>query len=263
MRTVRRTLPKACTSAGPAPRYASGMLESAAIAAVFALIHVTARRLEFLSGTPRSIWLSLGGGVSVAYVFLHLLPELHESQHALREGAGLRLGSSQVEIYLVTLAGLVVFYGLERLAAASRARQRKAGRGDITASGAFTLHIGSFAVYNALIGYLLVRGERSDMLLYACAMGLHFLVNDQSLREHHKERYDRYGRWLLAASVLAGWAAGLRLEVAGLAVKLMTALLAGGVILNVMKEELPEQRDSNFWAFLGGVSAYGALLVAL
>ena len=239
------------------------MFESATIAAIFALIHVTAGRLEFLSRTPRSVWLSLGGGVSVAYVFLHLLPELHESQHVLREGAGLRLGSSQAEIYLVTLAGLVAFYGLERLAAASRAGHRQAGRGDVTGSGAFALHIGSFAVYNALIGYLLVRGERSDVLLYACAMGLHFVVNDQSLREHHKERYDRFGRWLLAASVLVGWAAGVRLEVAQLAVQLMTALLAGGVILNVMKEELPEQRESNFWAFLAGVTAYGALLLAL
>lgn len=150
------------------------MLENLTIAAVFALIHMTARRLTFLSITPRSVWLSIAGGVSVAYVFLHLLPELHEGQRVLHEGVDLRLSTSQVEIYLVTLAGLVVFYGLERLAAASRAGRRKAERGDFTGAGAFALHIGSFAIYNALIGYLLVRGERPDMLLYACAMGLHY-----------------------------------------------------------------------------------------
>lgn len=237
--------------------------ESALIASGFAAVHILARTLGFLSTTPRSIWLSAAGGVSVAYVFLHLLPELHEGQHALHEGAGLRLGSSQSEIYLVALAGLVVFYGLERLASASRATSRRRSGQDHTDSGVFALHIASFAVYNLLIGYLLVRGERSDMLLYAAAMALHFVVNDQGLREHHKDRYDALGRWLLALAVLAGWALGERVEVPELAVKLMTALLGGGVILNVLKEELPEERQSNFWAFLAGAGGYGALLLAL
>lgn len=237
--------------------------DSAIAAAVFALVHVASRRLRFLSDSPRSAWLSGAGGVSVAYVFLHLLPELHEGQHALREGAGVKLASAQVEIYLVALVGLVVFYGLERMATHSRRANRERGKPDETSAGAFAIHIGSFAIYNVLIGYLLVRGEQSDMLLYACAMGLHFVVNDHALREHHKGRYDRFGRWLLAGSVLAGWALALRFEVPRLAVELMTAVLAGGVILNVMKEELPQERESRFWAFLAGCAAYGALLIAL
>lgn len=41
------------------------------------------------------------------------------------------------------------------------------------------------------------------------------------------------------------------------------AFLSGGVILNVLKEELPEERASRFWAFaLGGV-AYAVILLAL
>ncbi|HYD76496.1 hypothetical protein [Ramlibacter sp.] len=239
------------------------LLESAALALVFALVHVGARRLAFLSRRPRSIWLSLGGGVSVAYVFLQLLPELHEGQHAVRESVGLRLGSTESEIYLVTLAGLTIFYGLERLAAASRRSVREAGGGDRTAEGAFALHIGSFALYNALIGYLLVHGERGDELLYGFAMALHFVVNDQALREHHKERYERQGRWLLAGAVLLGWLGGVWLDLPELGIRLMIALLAGGVIMNVLKEELPEERQSRFWAFLVGATAYGAILLAV
>ena len=39
------------------------------------------------------------------------------------------------------------------------------------------------------------------------------------------------------------------------------AFLAGGVTLNVLKEELPEERQSRFWPFLLGAAGYAALLL--
>lgn len=48
-------------------------------------------------------------------------------------------------IHLMALAGLGVFYGLERLAARSRS-QRAAGSADRTGGPAFAVHIGSFAL---------------------------------------------------------------------------------------------------------------------
>ncbi len=84
-----------------------------------AVVHLFSNRLRFLDGTPRSIWLSIAGGISVAYVFIHLLPELAEGQEtvteALDQGEGLAFLESHV--YLVALVGLAVFYGLQRLAA--------------------------------------------------------------------------------------------------------------------------------------------------
>ena len=44
---------------------------------------------------------------------------------------------------------------------------------------------------------------------------------------------------------------------------LLFALLAGGVIMNVLKEELPEERESCFWALALGAAVYAALLLAL
>ena len=41
------------------------------------------------------------------------------------------------------------------------------------------------------------------------------------------------------------------------------AFLAGGVILNVIKEELPEEQESLFWAFALGAALYTVLLLAL
>ena len=44
------------------------------------LVHLFSNRICFLDGTPRSIWLSIARGISVAYVFVHLLPKLSEGQ---------------------------------------------------------------------------------------------------------------------------------------------------------------------------------------
>lgn len=89
-------------------------------ALALAIVHASAGNLRFLHGTPRSRWLSLAGGVSVAYVFVHLLPELSEGQQVLAEAAGGALGFLESHVYLVALLGLAVFYGLDRVALRAR-----------------------------------------------------------------------------------------------------------------------------------------------
>lgn len=243
----------------------NGAMPSAVVAGALVGVHLLWGRLALPGGPPRSSWLSAAGGVSVAYVFLHLMPELHEGQHTLGEAASMawlvRLGDSG--IYLVALVGLTVFHGLERLAMRSRAASRAGGAADRTRGRIFAVHVAAFALYNLVIGYLLVHGGSDNLVLYAAAMALHFIINDHALREHHKERYDRVGRPVLAAAVLVGWLAAQWLHAGAAAVLLLVALLAGGVILNVLKEELPERRESRFSAFLVGAAGYGALLLAL
>ena len=92
-------------------------------------------------------------------------------------------------------------------------------------------------------------------------MGLHFIVNDEGLREQHGWTYHRYGRWLLAAAPVVGYLVGLSTQVSPLLLSSLFAFLAGGVILNVLKEELPEDRQSRFWAFAAGAALYSALLL--
>ncbi len=94
------------------------------------------------------------------------------------------------------------------------------------------------------------------------ALVVHFLVNEVSLREHHKSRYDRIGRWLIAGAILLGAGGGLAVEVDRVVVVTAMALLSGGIILNVLKEELPNERRASVSAFLVGLLAYAALITA-
>ncbi len=245
--------------AAPSPSWA-------ALLAVLALcgVHLCAGRLRFLESTPRSVWLSFAGGVSVAYIFVHVLPDLSEAQEAVQSAVGAGLGFVEHHVYLVALLGLAAFYGLERAARESRRSNRQDGGEDVTSAGVFWLHIGSFALYNALIGYLLLeREELRSLLVFTLAMALHFVISDFALHEHHKDAYRRTGRWILAAAIFLGWLVGRTTRIPEAAVGVLFAFLAGGVMLNVLKEELPEERQSRFWAFAVGAGGYAALLLAL
>lgn len=235
----------------------------------FVLVHLFAGKLRFLEGVPRSRWLSMAGGISVAYVFLHVFPELQEAQEHIGEGWQV-VSFVEHHAYLLSLGGLVAFYGLERavkLSQRERGEQPGPDSGGSTAKpGVFWLHIASFAVYNALIGYLLVHREEQNLrglLFFSIAMTLHFFVTDYGLRQDHKDTYRRVGRWVLAAAIILGWLLGLSMDISEAATGTLFALLAGGVVLNVLKEELPEERQSRFSPFALGVVAYALLLLSL
>jgi len=122
------------------------------VAIAFALIHLYGCRLKFLDITPRSGWLSASSGISVAYVFIHILPDLSEAQQDLQSSITL-LDFFEHHVYVAALIGMVAFYGLERLAKESREKNVVDGDGDVTELGVFSLHMLSFTIYNLLIGY--------------------------------------------------------------------------------------------------------------
>lgn len=230
---------------------------------ILAFVHVTAGWLLYLSFIPRSAWLSFSGGVSIAYVFLHIFPELEQAQQSLEEFNIIYF--LEHHAYFVALIGLSFFYGLERFLLkrnhpAPTGDKAKPGKG--SGKWIFWLHIGSFSLYNALIGYLMVYRDSSisEEFFYFLAMAFHFLVNDHSLYHHHNRRYLHYGRWVLSAAIILGWLIGLYVELSEAATGMLFAFVAGGIILNVLKEELPEERNSRILPFMFGGVSYSALL---
>ena len=264
--------------------------------ALFCLVHVFADRMRFLDGTPRSRWLSAAGGISLAYVFLHFLPELAEGQSLVREGEGgaVAVPFIEFELYGLALVGLLTYYGAERYVQT----EKGAGRVDSVHThsephheakddhehGSYWVHLVSFAIYNVLAGYLLVRrgeaehghgGEaethetggsilfqEADLSLFtfAAALAIHFLVTDYALREDFRDGYMKLGRWVLCGAVALGWGLGAFVALPEIAVLALMAVLGGGIILNVLKEELPAERQSRFGALLAGAAGYAVLL---
>ncbi|MBM7648296.1 zinc transporter ZupT [Bacillus ectoiniformans] len=220
------------------------------LAVGFAIIHFTSKYMRFLEVVPRSRFLSAAGGIAVAYVFLHILPELNEHQERVGH-----VSLFKKEIYVFAMVSLAIFYGLEKMVTRDKSRN--------VSKGTFWVHMTSFTIYNALIGYLLAQGEFEGvkgLLFYFIAMAVHFIANDHGLYETHKESYNKRGRWVLSVAILAGWFIGVSTKIHESAVAFLFAFIAGGTILNVMKEELPEEKESDFRAFFAGLFIYSLLL---
>jgi predicted membrane protein len=229
---------------------------------LLAFVHIWGVRLTFSPAIPRSHWLSMAGGTAVAFVFVHIIPELARGQEHITESGQAPADFLDQHTYILALIGLIAFYGLEHLVKVRHPGETK--ESPRLSHHIFWVHIGSFAFYNAIIGYLLIHRDvpgLSVLAAFTLAMMLHFVVNDHALREHHKDDYHDVGRWLLAGSVLAGWLAGLLIEVSDAVVSMLFAFVAGAIVLNVLKEELPDERESKFWAFALGAAAYSILFV--
>jgi len=231
-------------------------------AGVFAVGSVL-RPLRSMGMDTRSI-VSLSGGLSSAYVFVQLMPELAEAQRTFAHAAGLPAREDGSAIYFCALMGFLVFYGLEHLRRVTSDAGVEGDRADADAQQwSFRIHVGGFAFYVALVSYLLLHGpdrEGGSLGLYAFAMAAHFLATDHALHHEHGARYRQVGRWYLAAMVFVGWGCGLLFALPEHALALLLAFVAGAVIINSAVGELPSEKDGRLLPFAVGALGYGAIL---
>jgi hypothetical protein len=211
--------------------------------------HVTSSRLLMNRG-----WLSFTGGMAVGYVFLHILPELAAEQGTLAEEWG-DAAIAGYALYLTALVGLVLYFVVERICLVVH---RAGHHGPVET----VLHYGSFAFFNAVIGYVSIQRAElgvGTLLLFFGAIGPHILLNTHGLQEKHEEKM-RTGRWALSLALLFGWGLGALIQLSAATQSFLFAFLSGGIILNALKEELPAENDSRLWAFLLGLLSYGAII---
>ena len=229
---------------------------TALLAVAHALLPALRRRL---GGVQEGVAASVGGGVASAYVFLHLLPELARGNEEVAEAFSETMhasGVSDLLLFVAALAGFIALYGLDHVAAGPRRGER----------AVFRVHLGVYAIYNGLITYTLptlFRTGAAAAVLFSVAMGVHFLLSDRGLAEHHGQRFAQTGRPVLVGALVAGLGLGwLFAPTSTVVVSVLLALLAGFVLFNVFSDELPNSQRLRFPVFAVSATVYAALLLA-
>ena len=218
------------------------------VTSLLAIFHLVSHPIYRLFDNLEHIVHSFSGGLAISYVFIHLLPELEE--------AGAAFGRS---IYIVTLGGFIVFYGMRSLVLQNTHHNEK------LMSRIFFLEIFFAGIYNALIIYTL-PGHFKDffilVLIYILTMGLHLLSRNYGLYKKHGRQFRVIGSSVLAISLFCGLAMNIFLDPAfdEFLTDFLTAFLTGFILFNVFVEELPEAKTSTFIWFLAGISSYLILL---
>lgn len=206
---------------------------------VFILIHLFSQRFNY---QPK--FLSFAGGVAIAYVFIDLIPKLCKSDHLVTQS----FPFFERHVFVLALAGFLLFYCVDRGQNTTRSNW---------------LSLLSYGLFNFLVGYAIVDKndpEVKPLVLFTIAMGLHYIVNDYTLTRDNP-LYRSSGRWVLIVFLVAGWALGLLTQLPPVAIALVAAFIGGGVIMNVIRHELPKENPNNDKAFLISTVLYTLILL--
>lgn len=233
---------------------------------ILASVFLFGKWLRLRDGRSRH-WITASAGASVAYVWLHIIPELSEAQGSfIKLTQDMRLPMPEFRIYLTALVGFVFFYGLEYMSWSRADLARPHDEQTDRSTFIYSLRLGGFVAYGGLVSYLMVRDSSRSLLAlltYFLAMGLHFIVVNHSFGEEYGDRYDRGGRWLLAGAVIAGGFTGTFAVLPEHTILTLLGFVAGAVIENNTMMELAKGKGGKFWAFFAGAMAYSLLLVAI
>lgn len=230
----------------------------------FALVHILTKQVKLLDAHPRNVLMSLLSGGSVAYVFLHLVPELTHYEQVIMD-ANLAGWLERIDYlaYVISLVGIAFFFGIDKLNTGSQEKNEQENNLTRPRKRVFLVHIAAFSLYNILIGYLLPHlsgGNVAAYAVYFVVFSFHFIANNRILHLTHEDMYTKAGRWILALSVILGWVLTETTRSNELVIAFLSSFLTGGLILNIMNDELPAHKKSSFPAFLGGLILIGILL---
>jgi hypothetical protein len=231
---------------------------------VFCAAYAFAAGIRGLTTGFKRRWAALSAGVSLAYVFMDIVPELAERSHYIREAAKYAINPVK-RIYSITLLGMLTFVALAHLGRI-KSNQDRGEHVQPVADWYFLVHVGGFAFYNILVGFLAVGRARVSILslcIYVFAIALHMVMIDGMLTETHGSSYTRWGRKALAFGVLIGWLLGITGTLSELTFSRLFAFLAGGIVITSANEEFPREDQSRFWYFVAGAVLYGTLLVMI
>lgn len=206
-------------------------------------------------------WASVGGGAGLAYVFIHLLPELTSGGSTISNAMGMQrfLPDALTEslLFLVTMLGVLIPYALSVISRQHPSR----------AQWASSATLGNFALINYLYAYSLPALFTTGVaygLLFTVAISAHVLLADRTMAKDHPLVFRRRFRWVGSSALIIGMVHAAALHpVSDLNLAIATAFLGGGLLISVFRQELPDASRSRLgWFSLGLIGMTTLLLLA-
>lgn len=207
---------------------------------ILASIHLFANKVKVLGWIWHGRFLSFASGISFAYVFVDLLPQIEKGQNILKPV----IPYLDRHAYVIALLGMLFFYGLHAQSQTESKRN-------------FWLLTSGYIFFNLLVGASLsdsTNPEIQPLYLFTIAMGMHYFIRDHNIREEK-------ARWLLVAALFAGYFTGTIIHIPKTVIAIAVSFIAGGVLLNTLHYELPKNEKIGYLFFLIGAILYTAIIL--
>lgn len=235
---------------------------------VMALGHILIWKVQTYSVTRSQHWLSFGAGASVAYVFVHVLPEIGLFQQKLLGYAGHNPhgGFLSNHLYLAALGGIFLLYFLDSLESRFEHKEPNVPVQNTHFKHVFFIRQLLYLLYNILVGYMVTQrpGDGTiNLVLIIFGLTLHFIVFNLRIAESNSDLYHKYIRWIISAGLFLGWGMGTAFNIP-MAVEVTLFSFIGGIITYIaLKVECSHTQNRAPFHFMAGVLLYTLIILAI
>lgn len=225
----------------------SGFIIPVIFGIIMCVVHYYSDYIGQKLARHKTKWLSFASGISIAYLFLVLFPELYKGVQSL---------SKLVFIYV--LIGFVMFHLTEKYIY-QHAKRNQIMR-EIKEAHSIT-----FFIYHLIVGIVIVRLTGMDAmvgLLFFMPLALHTAVGNLSLREIHKTvTENNLIRIFLSLSTLIGIFIAYYMEIRATVFYALLAFIIGAFLYIVIREEIPKERQGKPAYFITGLVLYLLIII--
>ena len=228
-----------------------GMSEAIAIATGLLLgtLHYFSENIELAAEPKRYRFISFGAGISIAYLFLHLLPHTYDAAIHLEEA-----------VFVFLLLGFTLFhlsekYIYQHIEQEKQARELK------------EIHSIMFFVYHFLVGIVFVDKFETGILegiLFMFPVALHTGLSQASLSKIHGEIRENIPiKIILSLSTLLGVVFAILVHVPDIMNNILVSFISGVLLYIIVKEFLPGKEKGRPLFFVLGLVLFSTLNVIL
>jgi zinc transporter ZupT len=199
----------------------------------------------FSKASPNKMkFISFSAGVSVAYIFLVLLPEIYSGAITIN-----RL------IFLSILFGFAIFHIIEKYI-------RQNFTGPALRKEHKLIHSATSFIYFFMVGFLLVKVTGTNILngtLLFIPIMLHIIIDSLPRRATKK----RHLRALHASSAFLGAVSATFIEIGNAGNVVLLGAVGGALLYTVVRESLPKERKGKPMYFITGLLLFTVVILLL
>ncbi len=215
--------------------------------------------LTIASRKMHSIIFSIGNGIALSYVFLDVLPKLAQSDRIVSRTLQGILPYVERHAYVMALFGFLFFYFVQK--------QERSGVRKKHTNPLISLTCLSYSLFQFLVGYAVADKndpEVQPLILFTLSISLHFFTSDYTFFPQAGESVkQRYIQTVLILFLFSGWFIGSMYMIPKASIALVSAFIGGGVIMNVIGHEIPEEKPNSSISFLMSTIGYSIILLSL
>ena len=235
---------------------------------IMALGNIFIWKIQAYSVTRTHRWISFGTGASVAYVFVHVLPEIGIFQKKLLGYVGHNPhgGFLSNHLYLAALGGIFLFYLLDYLESRFEYKESHLVFHNTHFKHVFFTELLVYLLYNILVAYMVTQRPGDgiiSLILITFGLTLHFIVYNLRVAESYGDLYNKYFRWLTSAGLFLGWGLGVAVNIP-MVVEVTLFSFVGGVITYIaLKVECSHTENRAPFFFMAGILLYTLITLAV